>query len=66
MWFSAVASVSIKMKKPVAAAICGDADAYPNPCVADGSGRMMRSSRATSRHCVRREPGGGGGLVALD
>jgi hypothetical protein len=53
LWFSAVASVSIKMKKHVAAAICGDVDAYPNPWMADGSGKRPRSLRAPSRRGVR-------------
>jgi hypothetical protein len=61
-----VASVSIKMKKHVAAAICGDVDAYLNPCMADGSGKRARSLRAPSRRGVRGELGGGGGPVALD
>jgi hypothetical protein len=62
----AVASVSIKMKKHVAAAICGNVDAYPNLCMADGSGKRTRILRAPSRHGARGQLGGGGGPVALD
>jgi hypothetical protein len=41
--FSAVASVSIKMKKPDDAAIRGDAEAPVYPREADGSGWRTRS-----------------------
>jgi hypothetical protein len=54
------------MKKHVAAAICGDAGAFPNPCMADGSGKRTRSLRAPSRRGVRAELGEGGAPVALD
>jgi hypothetical protein len=57
--FSAVASLYIKIKKPAAAAICGDADAYTNTCTMDGSEWRTRSWRAPSRGGVKGEPRGG-------
>jgi hypothetical protein len=58
--------VLINMTKYATAAIYGDADAYVNPCVVDGSRTRGRSSRVSSRCGVRGEPCGGGALVALD
>jgi hypothetical protein len=53
-------------KYAAVAAIHGDADAYVNPCVADGSGMRGRSSSVSSRCGVRGEPCGGRAPIALD